>query len=325
MGTKEQLLELFESNKGVYFSGEVIAQKLCISRTAVWKAVKTLRSEGYSIDAVSNKGYCLSVTSDILSVQGIQKYLNPLCSNVKLAVFPVVESTNEMVRKEAALGTTEGYTVIANEQTSGKGRIGRSFFSPSDTGIYMSMLLRPQNYSSQQAVRITTMAAVAACEAIEAVSDERAQIKWVNDIYIGDKKVSGILTEASFGLESGLLDYAVLGIGINVYAPKDGFPKELENIAGTVFHTSHNDGKNRLAAEFLNRFMVYYTAKDQTDYVEKYRSRSMVIGKEIQVLFAGKSEKALATGIDENCRLLVRYEDGREESLSSGEISVRFK
>ncbi|MCI7791088.1 MAG: biotin--[acetyl-CoA-carboxylase] ligase [Lachnospiraceae bacterium] len=324
MGTKEQLLALFESNKGVYFSGEAIAQKLCVSRTAVWKAVKTLRSEGYNIDAVSNKGYCLSVTSDILSVQGIQKYLNPLCSDVKLAVFPVVESTNEMVRKEAALGTTEGYTVIANEQTSGKGRIGRSFFSPSDTGIYMSMLLRPQNYSSQQAVRITTMAAVAACEAIEAVSDERAQIKWVNDIYIGEKKVSGILTEASFGLESGLLDYAVLGIGINVYAPKEGFPKEIENIAGTVFHTSHNDGKNRLAAEFLNRFMAYYTARDQTDYVEKYRNRSMVIGKEIQVLFAGKSEKALALGIDENCRLLVRYEDGREESLSSGEISVRF-
>ena len=324
MGTKEQLLALFESNKGVYFSGEAIAQKLCVSRTAVWKAVKTLRSEGYNIDAVSNKGYCLSVTSDILSVQGIQKYLNPLCSDVKLAVFPVVESTNEMVRKEAALGTTEGYTVIANEQTSGKGRIGRSFFSPSDTGIYMSMLLRPQNYSSQQAVRITTMAAVAACEAIEAVSDERAQIKWVNDIYIGDKKVSGILTEASFGLESGLLDYAVLGIGINVYAPKEGFPKELEKIAGTVFHTSHNDGKNRLAAEFLNRFMAYYTARDQTDYVEKYRNRSMVIGKEIQVLFAGKSEKALALGIDENCRLLVRYEDGREESLSSGVISVRF-
>lgn len=324
MRTKEKLLELFESNKGTYFSGEEIAGRLGISRTAVWKAVKTLRSEGYNIEAVSNKGYCMAVNTDILSVQGIQKYLEPVCAGVRVEVLSATDSTNAVVRKRASLGEPEGCVIIAGQQTAGKGRIGRSFFSPPDTGIYMSLLLRPQNYSSQQAVKLTTMAAVAACEAIESVSDKKALIKWVNDIYIAGKKVSGILTEASFGLEDGMLEYAVLGIGINVYLPEGGFPKELEDIAGAVFDVAQNDGKNHLAAEFLNCFMKYYKAKEQSDYVEKYRERSLVPGKEIQVITQGKSEKAVACGIDDNCRLLVRYEDGREESLSSGEISIRL-
>lgn len=368
MATKEKLLELFETNKGVYFSGEEIAGRLGVSRTAVWKAVKTLRNDGYSIEAVSNKGYCLEVDTDILSVQGIQKYLEPVCKDIRVDVLAESTSTNTEVRKKASAGEPEGYVLIAGQQTEGKGRIGRRFFSPPDTGIYMSLLLRPKNYSSQQAVRLTTIAAVAACEAIEEVAaateakehkkamegagdteaeeavSKKAQIKWVNDIYIEGKKVSGILTEASFGLEDGLLEYAVLGIGINVYAPDNGFPKEIENIAGAVFNAPQNDGKNHLAAEFLNRFMKYYRAREQADYqaeykadykvdskvnskldyVEEYRKRSLVIGKEIQVITHGAAKNAVACGIDDNCRLLVRYADGKEESLSSGEISVRL-
>lgn len=323
MGTKEEILTIFENNKGAYFSGEDIAEKLSVSRTAVWKAVKSLRNEGYHICAIQNKGYCLSIETDILSVQGIQKYLKPSCRSMELNVVPALNSTNVMVREKAAAGAPEGYTVIANKQTNGKGRGGRGFFSPSDTGIYMSLLLRPFHYSSQQAVRLTTMAAVAACEAIEAVSGEKAQIKWVNDIYVSGKKVSGILTEASFGLEDGFLEYAVLGIGINVSPPKGGFPDELQNIAGTVFHEAQNDGKNHLAAEFLNRFMEYYTMSDQTNYVDNYRSRSLVIGKEIEVLFSGYQRKAVALDVDKDCRLIVKYEDGKTESLSSGEISVK--
>lgn len=378
MGTKEKLLELFETNKGIYFSGEEIAGRLGISRTAVWKAVKNLRGDGYNIEAVSNKGYCLAVNTDILSAQGIQKYLEPVCRDIRVEVVSEIPSTNAEVRKRASAGEPEGYVLIAGQQTAGKGRIGRSFFSPPDTGIYMSLLLRPKNYSSQQAVKLTTMAAVAACEAIEAAAaakakedkkaaegaeaaelgkkaetksvkaenaeaetvGKKAQIKWVNDIYIEGKKVSGILTEASFGLEDGLLEYAVLGIGINVYAPSGGFPAEIENIAGAVFDTAQNDGKNRLAAEFLNRFMKYYSANEQTaykenyqencqedcrkNYVAEYKKRSLVIGKNIQVISNGAARNATAYGIDDNCRLLVRYADGKEESLSSGEISVRL-
>ncbi len=323
MGTKEEILTIFENNKGEYFSGEDIAEKLSVSRTAVWKAVKSLQREGYNIDAVQNKGYCLSVETDILSVQGIQKYLKPICKGMELNVVPALDSTNTMVREKAAAGAPEGYTVIANQQTGGRGRCGRGFFSPPDTGIYMSLLLRPLHCSAKQAVRLTTMAAVAACEAIEAVSGEKTQIKWVNDIYIAGKKVSGILTEASFGLEDGFLEYAVLGIGINVSLPKGGFPDELESIAGAVFQEAQNDGKNHLAAEFLNHFMTYYTVPNSKSYVDNYRSRSLVIGKEIQVLFAGYQRNAMALDVDEECRLIVKYEDGKIESLSSGEISVK--
>ena len=324
VGTKEQILALFEKNKGEYFSGEEIAEKLSISRAAVWKAVNGLRSEGYHIDAVQNKGYSLSVETDILSVQGIQKYLRPVCSGIQLDVLPTLDSTNTLVRERAAAGAPEGYTVIANGQTNGRGRSGRSFYSPSDTGVYMSLLLRPHHYSAGQAAGLTTMAAVAICEAIEAVSGEKAQIKWVNDIYVAGKKVSGILTEASIGLEDGFVEYAVLGIGINVSMPESGFPEELEAIAGAVFGEAQSDAKNRLAAEFLNCFMSYYAASGQADYVENYRSRSLVIGREVYVITTDGSRKAFVFDVDEACHLIVKYEDGTTESLSSGEISVKL-
>lgn len=323
MGTKEKILTLFENNKGVYFSGEDIAERLSISRTAVWKAVKTLRNDGYRIDAIQNKGYCLSMETDILSVQGIQKYLKPICAGLELQVFPTLNSTNALVREKAASGQAEGYTVIANTQTNGRGRSGRNFFSPADTGIYMSLLLRPIRYSSQQAVKLTTMAAVAVCEAIEVISEKKAQIKWVNDIFLEGKKVCGILTEASFGIENGFLEYAVLGIGINVFLPTGGFPNEIKDIAGAVFYENRNDGKNRLAAEVLNRFMTYYLNPQDTTYVDSYRSRNFVIGKEIQVLCPDCTKKAVALDIDEDCRLIVEYEDGKKESLYSGEINIK--
>lgn len=324
MGTKERLLSLFENHKGIFFSGEDIAEKLGISRTAVWKAVKALQEAGYQIEAVRNKGYCLSVETDILSVQGIQKYLKKVCSALTLTVIPSLDSTNTFAREKAAAGAPDGYTVIAGSQTGGRGRRGRSFYSPSGSGVYMSLVLRPRHYSSAQAVRLTTMAAVAACEAIEAVSGKQALIKWVNDIYVEGRKVCGILTEASFGLEDGFLEYAVLGIGFNVTPPAQGFPEEIRDIAGSVFSRKQNDGKNRLAAEFLNHFMTFYCTAQETDYIENYRQRSLVLGREIQVLLPGRPKKAAALDIDNSCRLIVRYEDGTTDCLSSGEISIKI-
>ncbi len=322
MTTKEKLLELFESSRDVYLSGEGIAQKLSVSRAAVWKAVKALQNEGYPIDAVTKKGYCLSNQTDILSAQGIRKYLRSEIQNNEICVMDVAESTNASVRDKANMGKPEGYMILANEQTAGRGRLGRSFFSPKDSGIYMSLLLRPGNYSSKQAARITTMAAVAICEAIEEVSEEKAEIKWVNDVFVRGKKVCGILTEGAFNLESGLLDYAVLGVGINVYQPQGGFPDELSPIAGAVFQEKQNDAKNRLVSTFLNRFYGYYHAGDSTDYVEEYRKRSFVIGKQVTLTAFNESKNAVVVGIDEECRLLVKYPDGTQECFSSGEISV---
>ena len=323
LGTKEQLLTLFENSKGVFFSGEEIADKLSVSRTAVWKSVKSLQGEGYPITAVRNRGYCLSVETDILSVQGIRKYLKPVCANLELNVVSTLTSTNTVAREKAMSGCADGYTIIANCQTDGRGRRGRSFYSPADTGVYLSMVLRPPRYSSQQAVKLTTMAAVAACEAIESVSGNDAQIKWVNDIYVGGKKVCGILTEASFGLEDGLLEYAVLGIGINVSPPEGGFPCELEAIAGAVFDEAQSDGKNRLAAEFLNHFMKYYTASQMDGYVESYRRRSLVIGRQIEVIASGQAKRAVALDVDPDCRLIVKYENGQIDTLFTGEISIK--
>ncbi len=324
MTTKEELLELLAHNAGVYYSGEAIAKLLGVSRAAVWKAVKALRSDGYTIDAVTNKGYCLLQSMDIMSAQGIAKYLTSACDGLVITVLPSVSSTNALVREKAEGGAPAGYTLLANEQCSGRGRRGRSFFSPAGTGIYMSLLLRPQQYSTEQAVRITSIAAVAMCEAIEAVTAEKAMIKWVNDIFVRGKKVCGILTEAAFDLENSLLSYAVLGAGINVYEPTSGFPEEIREVAGALFRDIQQDIKNRLAAAFLNRFMAYYSVLDTADYVEQYRERSFVIGKTVTVIAAGHKDNALVLGIDDACRLLVRYDDGREAALSSGEISIRL-
>lgn len=324
MATKDKLLEVFEKNKGQYYSGEEIAAQLGISRTAVWKNIKALQKDGYAIDAITNKGYCLSTHTDILSPQGISKYLNKECKNLTISVLQSTTSTNALIREEAVKGEKEGRVIIANEQTLGRGRRGRSFYSPSGTGIYMSILLRPKEMRAEQATRITTIAAVAICEAIEEVAKEEALIKWVNDIFLHGKKVCGILTEASLDMESSLLEYAILGIGINVYEPREGFNEDLDKIAGSIFKEPRNDAKNELAAAFLKRFMNYYNNMQNTDYTEKYRERSFAIGKHVNVLSGNESRRAFVLGVDDECRLLVRYEDNTEETLSSGEISIRL-
>lgn len=324
METKEALLSLLEQNRGTYFSGGEIARRLSVSRTSVWKAVNRLREEGYVISAVPNRGYCLADSTDILSAQGIQKYLEPVCQRLELHVLQETGSTNTLLREKAGQGAAEGCTVIAGSQTSGRGRLGRHFYSPSSTGVYLSLLLRPERLAPSEAVKITTLAAVAACEAIEEVSGRRPGIKWVNDIFMDGKKVSGILTEASLDLENEKIHFIVLGIGINVYPPEGGFPDTLAQTAGTVFSRPAKDAKNHLAAAFLNHFMKAYTAGSPADYVKKYRERSLAIGRRIRVLQPFGSRDAVALDVDDQCRLLVRYEDGQTGCLSSGEISIRL-
>ena len=324
MNVKQKILEIFEIEKGKYISGEELASHLSVSRTAVWKAVKSLQNEGYSIAAVSNKGYCLSNDTDILSTQSISKYLSGNAARFEVSVNKTIDSTNSRLKELASQGAPEGTVVIAEEQTSGRGRMNRNFYSPADTGIYMSILLRPK-LSATEALFITTSAAVAVAQAIEAVSSREAKIKWVNDIYCDGKKVCGILTEASFDMESGGLEYAVLGIGINVKTPKDGFPDDIKDIAVAVFEDDPDivDTKSRLVAEVLKRFWNYYIGLENKTFLSEYRKRSLVIGKEILVLGNNTSEKALALEIDDQCRLKVRLEDGTIELLSSGEVSIK--
>ena len=324
MTTKEKLLALLEDSKGTFFSGEEIARTLQVSRAAVWKAVNALREDGYTIDAATNKGYRLSPDSDILSPQGIRRFLKPEYRDLDLTVLPTAPSTNALVREKANQGRPEGCVIIACEQTAGRGRYGRQFFSPVDSGVYLSLLLRPTAYSPQQATCLTAAAAAAMCQAIEAVTGQQPGIKWVNDIFLHGKKVCGILTEAAVGLETGALDYMVLGAGVNLYPPVKGFPEEIQPIAGSVLERSCPEAKNRLVGEFLNRFWDFYTHPECRTYLEDYRSRSLAIGQNVTVLSAGRAVSAYAYGIDDDFRLLVRYDSGKTEALSYGEIRIQL-
>ena len=324
MTTKEKLLALLEDSKGTFFSGEEIARTLQVSRAAVWKAVNALREDGYTIDAATNKGYRLSPDSDILSPQGIRRFLKPEYRDLDLTVLPTAPSTNALVREKANQGRPEGCVIVACEQTDGRGRYGRQFFSPVDSGVYLSLLLRPTAYSPQQATCLTAAAAAAMCQAMEAVTGQQPGIKWVNDIFLHGKKVCGILTEAAVGLETGSLDYMVLGAGVNLYPPVKGFPEEIQPIAGSVLERSCPEAKNRLVGEFLNRFWDFYTRPECRAYLEDYRTRSLAIGQNVTVLSAGRAVSAYAYGIDDDFRLLVRYDSGKTEALSYGEIRIQL-
>lgn len=324
MTTKEKLLALLEDSKGTFFSGEEIARTLQVSRAAVWKAVNALREDGYTIDAATNKGYRLSPDSDILSPQGIRRFLKPEYRDLDLTVLPTAPSTNALVREKANQGRPEGCVIVACEQTDGRGRYGRQFFSPVDSGVYLSLLLRPTAYSPQQATCLTAAAAAAMCQAIEAVTGQQPGIKWVNDIFLHGKKVCGILTEAAVGLETGTLNYMVLGAGVNLYPPAEGFPEEIQSIAGSVLERSCPEAKNRLVGEFLNRFWDFYARPECRTYLEDYRARSLAIGRNVTVLSAGQKVSAYAYGIDDDFRLLVRYDSGKTEALSYGEIRIQL-
>lgn len=322
MNTKEKLLSLLDANRGCYLSGEDIARQLSLSRASVWKAVKALRDEGYPIDGVSNRGYRLAPEADRISIQGIQKYLKPSCGELTLEVFPTLLSTNAMAREKASTGIQDGYVVVANEQTGGRGRNGKYFYSPLDTGIYFSLVLRPLGWTAQQAVRLTAMAAVAVCDAIESVSGQLPEIKWVNDIFINGRKVCGILTEASMGLEDASLEYVIIGIGINALFPKDGFPEDIAETAGCVFPEPVGDERNRLAAEILNQFMTLYTSLPDSKYMNRYRSRCNVIDRKVLIQTQAESLQATALDVDDDCRLIVKLEDGTIHAYPSGKIRI---
>lgn len=320
MSVKSEILQLLIDADGEFISGQTLGEKLFCSRNAVWKAINSLKGDGYDIKAVTNKGYALC--GDILSEVGINQYLN---YNLKLDIRSQVTSTNDILKSAAENGAGEGTVIIANEQVKGKGRLGRSFFSP-QSGVYMSILLKP-TMMAEDSLMITTCAAVAVCEAIEAVCDKKCGIKWVNDIFIDGLKVCGILTEASVDFETGGLQYAVLGIGINIANPPDEFPEELKGIAGALFDEmpQNADIKNRLCAELLNSFFKYYSHLARRDFMAEYKRRSILIGKEINIIRRDSKIPATVTGIDDSARLLVRYDDGTSGVISTGEVSVRLK
>ena len=322
MSVKDDIAQILEQRRGEFVSGQELADMIGCTRGAVWKAVRALQQQGFGIDAVTNKGYCLEADCDVISSAGVKKYLDKTLSGIRIDVLECVDSTNNVIKDYAAKGEAEGTVVIAKEQSGGKGRLGRSFFSPQGTGLYLSILLRPQMPVSR-AVRATTCAALAVCEAIEKATGRTPGIKWVNDVYLDGKKVCGILTEASLSVESGGVDHAVVGIGVNVYEPKGGFPEPIKDIACAVSKTKTADLKNKLAAYIITGFMRYYKDIEKGGFREDYGRRLIWKGERIYLISGGTKTACRINDVDEECRLDVVLENGEHRLISSGEISIR--
>ena len=324
MSTKHRILELLEQNRGDSISGERLAGILNVSRNAVWKAVKELEKEGYSIEAVTNKGYRLSDRNDIVSIQGIRPFLSPqsklYAENIK--IYKTLESTNKTAKEMAVAGAEHGTVIIADSQTKGRGRYSRSYFSPSG-GLYMSIILRPEVLNFENPTSVTAFAAVAVCEAIESISEKTPKIKWVNDVLIDEKKVCGILTEAVTDFESGSLDWIVLGIGINVYIKTEDFPDDLQTSATSIFPNEKMFGvRNKLSAEIINRILGYDITPREAEIFRKYKNRLAMLGNQVTVIQNKNEYKAAVIDIDAAGHLVVKNENGEIITVSSGEIRV---
>ena len=325
---KNKTLKTLEEYRGQAVSGEKLAEDIGVSRAAVWKAIESLRKEGYPITASTNKGYILAESSDLLSAQGMLPFINEErypYGEKNIFTYKVLESTNKTAKQKAFDGAPNGTVILAEEQTHGKGRLGRTFFSPANAGLYMSLIIRP-DFDMSNALRITAAVAVSVCRAIKTVCGTETQIKWVNDIFFEGRKICGILTEAMTNLESGQIDAIIIGIGINCNIKIEEMPEEIRDTAGSL---SGVVSRNRLAAEIIGELMNIlknFSEGPYPEYMDEYRRRSMVLRKNIKVYKnrSGEFLYAKAVDISDNGGLIVIYQDGRKDTLMTGEISIRL-
>jgi BirA family biotin operon repressor/biotin-[acetyl-CoA-carboxylase] ligase len=316
--TKDAVLALLEQNRGRYVSGPELAEKLSLSRTAVWKAMQSLGADGFEITAVKNKGYRLENDHDRLSAAGIAACLPEPYQYNTVVFFGTTDSTNTQARRLALDGAAHGTVVAAAEQTAGRGRSGKSFFSP-DSGLYLSIILKPPPGMADPQ-KITIAAAVAVCRAIEAQTALSPKIKWVNDVYLDGKKVCGILTEAVTDLESGGIDSIVVGVGVNCAIPAESIPPELVGIVGSLNATGLS--RSRLAADITSGVLDAFDDLSAPALIAEYRRRSFLYGKEICFQRNGETLTGTVTGIGDDGNLLVQLDGGESLSLSSGEVSI---
>lgn len=320
----DDVLMLLTAAQGAYVSGSEMSKSLHVTRMAISNAVRTLREQGFEIASSTNRGYCLIGSPDSLTSGTVLGKL-PEEARSLVRVFSSIDSTNTYLKREAMAGAPNGLIAVANEQTAGRGRVGRRFLSAPDCGIYLSMLLRPTCEPAVCAT-LTSHAAVAVCRALERVCGVQPEIKWTNDILLSGRKICGILTELSMEGETGTVDSVVIGIGINVNNEPAVFPEELREIAGSVYSaTGKRVERAKLAAvliEELRRMADLWTENPHV-YLEDYRVRCITIGKDVRVLRGEVAKNAHAEAVTEDFSLLVRYPDGTREALTGGEVSVR--
>jgi BirA family biotin operon repressor/biotin-[acetyl-CoA-carboxylase] ligase len=319
MGIKDQLLDILEHNREKHISGQELADRLSVSRNAIWKNIKKLKEEGHSIIGINNKGYMLDTLSDKITKQGIKMHLLPQNEKYNVIVYDSVDSTNNLGKQHISSGNRAETIIIANEQTKGRGRMGRDFFSPANTGVYMSFVLYPNRHVSEMGT-LTTKVCVAVCRVIEAVTDCKAEIKWVNDIFVDRKKVCGILTEAVTDFESGTVEAVVIGIGLNVSTQSTDFPEELSMMAGSI--NPESVSRNTIVAKIINEVVAVYDEKDEKSLMEEYRERCFLIGKGITYYRNGVPITGKVVDINDQGNLVIEKKDGIIDILNSGEVTL---
>ena len=331
MKTKEAVLLYLQEHTGEPISGEIMALALNKSRTSIWKAIQSLKKEGYSIESSTNKGYTLSQNNDVLSEQQITQELiqqhHPIDWNIQ--TMESTTSTNDLAKIYANQNSTIPAIFISEEQTAGRGRLGRTFVSPSKSGLYISLCLFP-TVALEDLSLITCATAVACVETLEELTGKSLNIKWVNDLFYQDKKVGGILTEIISDFESQQVQALIVGMGINLIENPQSFPEELHSIVGSMFsskteYDNSSFNRNHFIAQFLEKWTFYYQNLSKRDFIESYKEHSNVIGKSIKVIEGTQVYHAYTKDIDENGHLIIEKEDKSLHALSYGEVSIRTK
>lgn len=345
MTTKEKVLEILTQNTGNPVSGEKLAESCGISRAAIWKAVKSLREQGCNIEGTTNGGYVLHGAADILTTETVVQELGanyPELSSSHVETFDVIDSTNTYAKRILAecgnLRMPDGKLTAAGQkyhksiyiaecQTAGRGRLGRTFYSPEKTGIYLTVIYAPLGGITQPAL-LTAFSAVAACRVLKRLYNIDPKIKWINDIYINGKKVSGILTEGSTNFETGQIESAIIGIGINIADNPDVFPPEVAQVAGSITGSAEKAPqvtRSQLSAQVAGE-IIRILEEDSVKVMQEYKNLSFMIGQTVEVhpvIGDDKSVyKAKVIDIDDNAALVVETEDGTIKSLNSGEVSL---
>ena len=318
---REKILKVILDNEKEFISGEELSKKLGISRTAIWKHIRILRSQGYNIESVNKKGYRLvDEPTDLLNPQNIYRNLKTKFIGKNVLHFETIDSTNDYAKK---IGNElrDGSVIISEEQTKGKGRLGRVWESKAGEGIWISIILKP-NIIPNKAPFITLIAGASIVKALNILGVD-AKIKWPNDITINNKKLSGILTELSAEIER--VNYIVVGIGMNV---KDtDFEEELQDKATSLYKENYNVSRIDIVKEILCQFeklyLDYIEKDDKKEVLDICRQYSAIINKEIYVIKNDQKELVDCIGINEEGNLIIKNKDGNLEEIMSGEVSIR--
>jgi BirA family transcriptional regulator, biotin operon repressor / biotin---[acetyl-CoA-carboxylase] ligase len=324
MTLRESVLLALKTKSGEWLSGEALSATLQVSRTMVWKQVKLLQTEGYEVESSSKKGYRLMASPDILSPDEVCPGLtSEVFGRQDYVYYPTIDSTNKQARILATEGYPEGTVVVADMQTDGRGRRGRSWYSPAGQGIYMSLILRPR-LPLKEISRISLMIAVAIAETLEAELNLPARIKWPNDILIHNKKIAGILSEAVTDMDG--IEYIVIGIGLNINNPADDFPDDFRTHPTSVLAEKQRPvSRVKLLQGLLVRLEDHYSKLQRGEFADTLaigKSLSMVIGQEVRLETSNGLVVGQAVDIDDNGFLLVYDESGVRHTVMSGEIEV---